>query len=309
MKQQVNRHLHIQLISWWRHQMETFSALLAICAGNSPVTGEFPTQRPVTRSFDVYFDLRPNERLGKQSWGWWFETLSSPLWRHRNVWSLLLSNAYQLFPSNVWVLQHHSVHPLNISTIIVLCIWGWSTNEISVVKKNSRHTSCIHTGLHAGKWPDLMTFKPEDLSTLGYHWTDCTGTTLADAIAQWSSSGNLVLICPIGTHWKTTGVTSTLGNHWNHTGWCLHPVVSQWQPSVNLHSWNTLDNSWKTTRSTLETHWLPTIIYPVAFQCALGTKFQAHWIATGLPLAQGKGKTSDAELWCFLWTALKQTAE
>ena len=65
--------------------METFSALLAICAGNSPVTGEFPTQRPVTQSFDVYFDLRPNERLSKQSRGWWFETLSSPLWRHRNV--------------------------------------------------------------------------------------------------------------------------------------------------------------------------------------------------------------------------------
>ena len=40
--------------------METFSALLAICAGNSPVPGEFPTERPVTRSFDVYFDLRPN---------------------------------------------------------------------------------------------------------------------------------------------------------------------------------------------------------------------------------------------------------
>ena len=38
--------------------METFSALLAICAGNSPVTGEFPTQRPVMRSFDVFFDLR-----------------------------------------------------------------------------------------------------------------------------------------------------------------------------------------------------------------------------------------------------------
>ena len=52
--------------SWWRHQMETFSALLAICAGNSPVTGEFPTQRPVTRSFDVFFDLRLNKRLGKQ---------------------------------------------------------------------------------------------------------------------------------------------------------------------------------------------------------------------------------------------------
>ena len=47
--------------------METFSALLAVYAGNSPVTGEFPAQRPVTRSFDVFFDLRLNKRLSKQS--------------------------------------------------------------------------------------------------------------------------------------------------------------------------------------------------------------------------------------------------
>ena len=66
----------------WRHQMETFSALLAICAGNSPVIREFPAQRPVTRSFDDFFDLGLNKRLSKQSWGWWFETLSRPLWRH-----------------------------------------------------------------------------------------------------------------------------------------------------------------------------------------------------------------------------------
>ena len=65
--------------------METFSALLAICVGNSPVPGEFPAQRPVTRSFVVFFDLRLNKRLSKQSWGWWFETPSRPLWRHRNV--------------------------------------------------------------------------------------------------------------------------------------------------------------------------------------------------------------------------------
>ena len=69
---------------WRRHQMETFSALLGIGAGNSPVTGEFPAQRPVTRSFDVFFDLRQNKRLSKQSWGWWFETSSCPLWRHCN---------------------------------------------------------------------------------------------------------------------------------------------------------------------------------------------------------------------------------
>ena len=40
--------------------------LLAICAGISPVPGEFPAQRSVTRSFDVIFDLRPNKRLSKQ---------------------------------------------------------------------------------------------------------------------------------------------------------------------------------------------------------------------------------------------------
>ena len=63
--------------------MEAFSALLAICAGNSPVPGEFPTQRPVKQSFDVNFDLRPKKRLSKQSRGWWFEMSSRPLWRHR----------------------------------------------------------------------------------------------------------------------------------------------------------------------------------------------------------------------------------
>ena len=104
-----------------------------------------------------------------------------------------------------------------------------------------------------------MTSKPDSVSTLGYHWTDrtgrplepqvhwdATGTTLADASTQWCSSGDPVLICIIGTHWKTT--RKPLEDHWKHTG-----------------------------------------ISPVLFQCTLGSKFQAHWIATGRPLAQGKG--------------------
>ena len=70
--------------SWWRHQMKTFFALLGLCAGNSPVTGEFPVQRPVTLTFDVSYDLRLNKQLSKQSWDWWFETPSRPLWRHCN---------------------------------------------------------------------------------------------------------------------------------------------------------------------------------------------------------------------------------
>ena len=56
--------------------METFSALLAICARNSPVPGEFPAQRPVTRSFDVFFDLHPNE-------GWVSNGEAGDLRRHR----------------------------------------------------------------------------------------------------------------------------------------------------------------------------------------------------------------------------------
>ena len=82
--QQKSRYWHAYLRTWWHHQMETFSALLAICAGNSPVLGEFPAQRPVMRSFDVFFHLRLNKRLSKQSWGCWFEMLLRPLWRHCN---------------------------------------------------------------------------------------------------------------------------------------------------------------------------------------------------------------------------------
>ena len=70
--------------AWWCHQMETFSTLLALCAGNSPVTGEFPSQRPGTQSFGVFFDLLLNKRLSKQSRRWWFGTPSHSLWRYCN---------------------------------------------------------------------------------------------------------------------------------------------------------------------------------------------------------------------------------
>ena len=65
--------------------METFSGLLALYAGNSPVTGKFPSQRPVTWSFDVFFDLRLNKRLSKQSRRWWFEMPWCSLGCHCNA--------------------------------------------------------------------------------------------------------------------------------------------------------------------------------------------------------------------------------
>ena len=111
--------------SWLRHQTETFSALLAICAGNSPVTGEFPAQRPVTRSFDVFFDLRLNERLSKQSRGWWFETQSHPLWRQSNVFSVLMEGCH--------------VHGLFKFVGTVYCTYGQS------------NTTNIYCGVHMKK--------------------------------------------------------------------------------------------------------------------------------------------------------------
>ena len=59
--------IQVMTWSWWRHQMETFSALPALCAGNSSVTGD--------ASFDVIFYQRLNKWLSKQSWDWWFEDL------------------------------------------------------------------------------------------------------------------------------------------------------------------------------------------------------------------------------------------
>ena len=80
----ISSHIGMFNTSLWRHQMGTFSALLALYEGNSPVTGEFPAQRPMTRSFDVFFYVRLNKRLSKQSWSWWFDTPSRSSWRHCN---------------------------------------------------------------------------------------------------------------------------------------------------------------------------------------------------------------------------------
>ena len=85
-----------EIVSWWCHQMVAFSALLSICSGNSPVTSEFPTQRPVTRSCDFFY-MRLNERSSKQLCDWCSETPSRPLWRHCNIMILRVLNASNLF--------------------------------------------------------------------------------------------------------------------------------------------------------------------------------------------------------------------
>ena len=174
----------------------------------------------------------------------------------------------------MWVLQHYSVHAFDMSTIIVFVYLGLQVKWNQFSSNNSHHASCIHKGSHAGKWPDLMTSKPDSVSTLGYHWTDhtgrplepqvhwdATGTTLADASTQWCSSGDPVLICIIGTHWKTTG-----------------------EP---------LEDHWKTTGSTLATNNSFPSGIPVYTGVYVPGTLDCHWIATGRPLAQGKGQNTE----------------
>ena len=79
--------------SWWRHQMETLFRVTDHLCGAFTGPGEFPSQRPVTGSFDVFFDLRLNKQLSKQWRGWWFETLSRPLWRHCNDKCILINSS------------------------------------------------------------------------------------------------------------------------------------------------------------------------------------------------------------------------
>ena len=106
--------------------METISALLAICAGNSPVSGEFSAQKPVARRFDVFFDLRLDGRLRKHSWGWWFETPSCPLWRQSND---LIGSHYKIFRAERLRYDLHTIFVTNESAMIDYTLWwNWYYN-------------------------------------------------------------------------------------------------------------------------------------------------------------------------------------
>ena len=107
----------------------TFSALLVFFAGHTPATSEFPSQRPVTRNFDIFFDLRPNKRLRKEPWRQWFGAPSCSLWRYCNKnWSTEMNpklssymvrapNCQSLWPIDV-IWQHTPLW-----TLVQVIIW------------------------------------------------------------------------------------------------------------------------------------------------------------------------------------------
>ena len=93
-----------------------------------PLCGEFTGPRwiPHTKASDAelwcFFDLRLNKRLSKQSWGWWFETLSHPLWRHRN------GNLYYLpRPTGANTVIH--ADQITTDWHKILLEWGWKRKK------------------------------------------------------------------------------------------------------------------------------------------------------------------------------------
>ena len=114
------------------------SRVTGLLCGNSPVTGEFPAQRSVTRSFDVFFDIRPNKRLIKHSRGWWFETPPCPLWRRRNdlvYWWVLGHN-------HLWIYDEKQFYYLRCWAII------WSEAMMaSLTLSQSTLAGPVYTGM------------------------------------------------------------------------------------------------------------------------------------------------------------------
>ena len=149
--------LHYILV-WWSYFMMTPSnwnvALQALCAGNSPVTGEFPSQRPVTRSFDIFFELHLNIRLSKQSRRQWFETPLRSLWRHSNVTHILQGYRTSGIPycswTIVWLLQcqwsnprggvqinHIMMTSSNWNIFRVTCLLWYHRSQVNSPQKGS----------------------------------------------------------------------------------------------------------------------------------------------------------------------------
>ena len=146
---------------WWRHEMETFSALLAFCAGNSPVPGEFPTQRPVTWNIDIFFDLHLNKQLSKQlSWRW-FEMPSCPLWHHCNgkvatafLWPHFFCITVDVINIDFFCITVDVINIVYVdSWFLVIARWGQFTGNLNVLMLHFTDEMLLwHVQLHGLKW-------------------------------------------------------------------------------------------------------------------------------------------------------------
>ena len=133
---------NVAAMIWWRHQMATISALLAPCAGNSPATGEFPSQRPVTRSFDVLFDLRPN--------GWLNNHDTGDLKRHRAHYDVTVMNISKQLPNYVCIYCNERLINIEKTKPCEDCVPGmkiamWGRREKTFMIVHLNVYRCKHT--------------------------------------------------------------------------------------------------------------------------------------------------------------------
>ena len=126
-----------------------------------------PRTKPVTRSFDVFFDLRLNKRLNKQSWGWWFETLSLPLWRHCNGWSRFLITSR--LPHDV--IPYYIRDPKNLTALQIITHWG--RDKIAAIFQM--------TFSNAFSWMKTNEFR------LRFHWSLFVRVQQATGLDAWAS--------------------------------------------------------------------------------------------------------------------------
>ena len=130
-------------------------ALLALCVRNSTVNVEFPSQRPVMQSFDVFFHLCLNKRLSKQSWDWWFEMPSWSLWCHCNVLCSYSLDFYQTddIIQNAWT-------DLITSMMNSSAPWRCGSKFKSVIFEHMLRIKFISTFCHiAARWMMQNNFK------------------------------------------------------------------------------------------------------------------------------------------------------
>ena len=127
----------------WTSSNGNISRVTGHLCGEFTGPGEIPTQRPVTRSFDVFFDLCPNKLLSKQSWGWWFETPSGSLWRHSSLYvpRCFVPRKISIIITPSWSQFANSVHTsFYISEgLSFLSVSGWASSLRSVSSHRHRH--------------------------------------------------------------------------------------------------------------------------------------------------------------------------
>ena len=133
-----------------------FRATGPLC-GEFTGPGEFSAQRPVTRSFDIFFDLRLNKRLSKQSWGWWFETLSGPLWRHGNV--VYFTDTTESWGKFVHCSYRHISTRLNMTPVAMK--WSFLTWTMAEISKDLLRTF-VNILRPSCRWHVAMRSKPPD---------------------------------------------------------------------------------------------------------------------------------------------------